>query len=168
MSGSAGQSEEGASNDTIFRRAMVFFTIVFLAVAYGWLACLNRTANGDINFHWRWSALLWIAIGIVSPIYFWRQVWPVKNSGQNRRKRVVFGSFVLVAPWLWWMVYPLWFLSGKHFADVLTGLLAAAAVLSFGAWMVFKLIKGFAEEDAAQARADSNHAENSRPDDSAK
>jgi flagellar biogenesis protein FliO len=46
------------------------------------------------------------------------------------------------------------FLSGQHFWDVMSGLIAAAAVLSFGAWMVIKLIRAFEQSDAETARSE--------------
>jgi hypothetical protein len=113
---------------------------------------LNGNLSGDFNFHWRWSALLWILIGFGSSLYFWQKAWPGDDS-RATRKGIIKGSAVLLLPCLWWLTFPLRFLSGQHFWDVAIGLAAAAAVLSFGAWMVIRLIKAFERSDTEDLNA---------------
>jgi len=127
---------------------VIVFTALSLAAMYGWLACFDRQPNGDFYFHWRWSALPWIFIGFGSNAYFWRKIWPPAGRAQATRKDIIKGSAALLLPCLWWLAFPLRFLSGQHFWDVVEGLVAAAAVLTFGAWMVTRLIKAFEQSDA--------------------
>ena len=137
-----------SSTDGGFKYAIIISTALTFAAVFGWLACIDRQENGDLDFRWHWSALLWIVIGIASTIYFWRQVWPAQNdSSVGKRNRLVKGWTALLIPSLIWMTYPLRFLSGKHFTDVLAGLTAAAIVLTLGALMLFRLIKGFNENE---------------------
>ncbi len=73
---------------------------------------------------------------------------------------MITGSAVLLVPCLWWLTFPLRFLSGQHFWDVAIGLIAAATVLSYGACMVIRLIKAFERSDAEDLNAlDSAHAQ---------
>jgi hypothetical protein len=76
------------------------------------------------------------------------------------RKDIIKGSAALLLPSLWWITFPLRFLSGQHFWDVVIGLAAAATVLTFGAWMVIRLIKAFERSDLEDLKAlDSADAE---------
>lgn len=135
------------ANDIRFRRIVVAGTAVSLAVAYGWLAGFARQPDGDLSFEWRWPILLWVFIGLGSTIYFWRAIWPPKNQTATRRN-IVPGVIVVALPGLWWLIFPLRSLSGEHAREVITGLIAAAIVLSFGAWMVIRLIRSFENEDS--------------------
>jgi hypothetical protein len=141
------------STDALFKRIIIVACALSLATMYGWLACFDRQPKGDFYFHWRWSALLWIVIGLASNAYFWRKIWPPAGRAAATRKDVIKGSIVLGVPGLWWLTFPLRFLSGQHFWDVMTGLIAAALVLSFGAWMVIKLIKAFEKSDSDDLNA---------------
>jgi hypothetical protein len=147
------------STDTLFKRIIIVACALSLATMYGWLACVDRQPDGSFNFHWQWIALLWIAIGVVTNAYFWRKVWPSSAQATVTRKDIFTGAVVLGVPCLWWLTFPLRFLSGQHFWDVMAGLIAAAAVLSFGAWMVIKLIKAFEQSDTDDLKAETQNAE---------
>ena len=135
------------ASDVLFRRIVTVFTALSLAGAYGWLAGFVRQPNGDLQFQWRWPVLLWVLVGFFSTAYFWMKIWPPEDRAATR-KGIVKGSIALLVPGLWWLLFPLRSLSGQHFWDVTKGLIAAAIVLSFGAWMVIRLGRGF-EDDAA-------------------
>ena len=138
------------------RQVVIVSTALTFAAVFGWLACIQRLDSGEIEFHWQASAWLWIVIGIASTIYFWRQIWPAQNvSPTGAGKRVFKGWAVLMIPSLLWMAYPLRFISGQQLLNVFTGLIIAASVLTFGGWMVFRLIKGFADETASPVKTDS-------------
>ena len=145
-------SSETVATDTLFKRMIVIAMTLSLAGMYGWLACFTRLPNGDFHFQWSWLALLWIAIALVSSIYFWRKIWP--PTGDSTRKDVIKGLIVLLLPCVWWLLLPLRFMSGQHFWDVMAGLIAAAMVLSFGAWMVIRLIKAFEGNEAEDFNPD--------------
>jgi FtsH-binding integral membrane protein len=147
------QSPTAKASDALFKRIIIVSCALSLVTMYGWLACFDRQQNGDFYFHWRWIALLWIVIGLASNAFFWRKIWPPEGRAIATRKDIIIGSIVLGAPCLWWLTFPLRFLSGQHFWDVMTGLIAAAIVLSFGAWMVIKLIKAFEKSDADDLNA---------------
>jgi hypothetical protein len=148
------------ANEIRFRRMVVGGTAVSLAAAYGWLAGFVRLPDGDLSFEWRWPILVWVLIGLGSTIYFWRAIWPPQNR-MATRKGIVLGTIVVVLPGLWWLIFPLRSLSGQHAREVITGLIAAAIVLSFGAWMVIRLIRSFENEDAE----DLKNLEDDAPDD---
>jgi hypothetical protein len=125
---------------------VVVGTALSLAVAYGWLAGFARQADGDMSFQWRWPIVLWAFIGLASTFYFWHAVWPPQHDATRRDN--VRGSLALLLPGLWWIISPLRSLSGQHAHEVIEGLVAAALVLSFGAWMIIHLARSFEAEDA--------------------
>ena len=140
------------ASDFLFKRFIAIFTALSLAAAYGWLGGFVRDPDGGFNFHWRWQILFWAFIGLVSTFYFWRKIWPPPHRPPARRKDIVAGSIVLAVPGFWWLIFPLRSLSGQHFWQVATGLSIAAIVLSFGAWMIIRLGRGFEQEDAENAK----------------
>ncbi len=152
------QPPPAKATDTLFKRMIVIACALSLATMYGWLACFDRQPNGSFYFHWQWNALLWIVIGVGTNAFFWRKVWPPAGRADATRKDVMVGSIVLGVPCLWWLTFPLRFLSGQHFWDVMTGLIAAATVLSCGAWMVIKLIKAFEQSDTDDLKTEAQNS----------
>ncbi len=141
--------------DRRFRLVIIVATALVFAVVFGWLACIHRTPGGEVEFHWQWTTWLWIVIGIAGPVYFWRQIWPLQQvSSAAARRRAIKGWAALLLPSLLWMAYPLRFISGTQLLNVALGLGIAATVLAFGGWMVFRLIQGFADEEAPLAKTD--------------
>ena len=128
--------------DLAFRRMIIVSTAVSLAAAYGWLAGYVRQPNGDLTFHWRWMVLFWAFVGFVSTLFFWRKIWPPGNRAATR-KGIIEGIIALALPGVWWLIFPLRAQSGQHLWQVIAGLTAAALVLTFGAWMIFRLGRAF-------------------------
>jgi hypothetical protein len=145
-----------STNDVRFRRIMVISTALSMAAAYGWLAGFARQPDGDLAFQWRWLILLWALIGFATTVYFWRKAWPLPGQPEATRKDIVQSSVVVILPGLWWLALPLRSLSGQHAHQVIEGLIAAAIVLSFGAFMVIRLGKGFEEEDSVNSEIKSS------------
>jgi hypothetical protein len=131
--------------EILFRRIVSVSTALSLAVAYGWLAGFVRQANGDLNFQWRWLVAVWAVIGLVTTIYFWRKIWP-PGDGMATRRGVLKGALALVLPGVWWLIFPLRSQSGQHLWQVVEGLIAAALVLTFGAWMIIRLGRAFEDK----------------------
>jgi hypothetical protein len=150
------------ASDFLFKRFMAVSTALSLGVAYGWLAGFVRDTNGGLNFHWRWQIFLWAFIGLASTFYFWRKVWPPPNRPPAARKDIVVGSIALALPGLWWLIFPLRSLSGAHFWNVVEGLSIAACVLTFGAWMIIRLGRGFEQEDADNDKIGASRDEDSK------
>ncbi len=142
-------SQPTSASDVLFKRMFVVFTALSLAGTYGWLAGFVRQPNGDLIFHWRWMVLLWAVIGFASTVYFWRKIWPPQNRVATR-KDILIGTLALLLPGLWWLIFPLRSISGENRWSVITGLAIAAAVLTFGAWMVTRLGKAFEADEAAE------------------
>jgi hypothetical protein len=136
------------ASDVLFKRMIVIFTALSLAAAYGWLAGFVRQSNGDLSFHWRWQVLMWAFIGFASNIFFWRKIWPPQNRHVATRKDILIASLVLALPGVWWLLFPLRSMSGQHFWQVIEGLAIAATVLTFGAFMVIRLGRGFEAQGA--------------------
>jgi hypothetical protein len=135
-------------SDLLFKRLITWSTAICLAAAYGWLASYERQADGSLHFHWRWLSLFWIIIGVGSSMYFWHQIWPPPGYPVADRIGIIQGLVVFILPGLWWVIYPLRFLKGEQFWDVLTGLMVVAMALSLGAWMIARLVKAFEASDA--------------------
>jgi len=143
----AATSLTARASNALLRRVVIIFTILSLAVADGWLASFERLPGGELLCRWCWATLIWGLTGGGTCLYFWRQIWPPPDSPPTTRKRIIIGSVVLLVPCVWWLTFPLRFLSGSDFRDVICGLIAAAIVLSFGAFMVIKLIRAFERSD---------------------
>ena len=135
------------TSNPLLRQVVVIATILSLATAYGWMASFDRQPGGDMASHWSWATAIWGLVGAASSIFFWRKIWPPKDRPPSTRGQIIAGSVVLLLPGLWWLTSPLWSLSRQTFRDVGTGLVAAAMVLTFGAWMVTRLIKAFESSD---------------------
>jgi peptidoglycan/LPS O-acetylase OafA/YrhL len=135
------------ASNALLRRVIIISTILSLATADGWMASFQRQPGGELSCRWCWATLIWGLIGGGTGLYFWRQIWPPPNQPRATRKQIMIGSVVLLLPCLWWLTFPLRFLSGPDFRDVTCGLIAAAIVLSFGAGMVIKLIRAFERSD---------------------
>lgn len=133
------------ARDILFRRMAIWFTSLILALAYGWLGGFVRESNGGLTFHWRWLVLIWAVIGFVITVYFWRKIWPPDNRAVTRRG-VVIGAIGVAVPALWWLTFPFRALSGQHLWEVLAGLTAAAVVLTFGGWMIYRLGRAFEDD----------------------
>jgi hypothetical protein len=156
-------SSPSDASDFLFKRFIAISTALSLAVAYGWLAGFARDPDGGLSFHWRCQILPWAFIGLVSTFYFWRKIWPPPNQPSPARKDIVAGSIALALPGLWWLIFPLRSQSGgQHFWQVVVGLSIAAVVLSFGAWMIVRLGRGFVEEDADNARVGAPNDDDSK------
>ena len=139
------------ADDAPFKRIIVVGTTLSLGAVYGWLAGFVRQPDGDLIFHWRWLVLVWALIGLGTTAWFWRKIWPQAGRPAVTRKDIVLGSLALALPGLWWLIFPLRSMRGQpHFWEVVTGLSIAAVVLTFGAFMIFRLVKGFEEEDAEE------------------
>jgi hypothetical protein len=140
------QTEHG---DLLFRRMIIWFTVVSLAATYGWLAGYVRQPNGGLIFHWRWMVLLWALIGFVTTAWFWHEIWPPGN-GAATRKGTIGGVIAVALPGIWWLIFPLRSQSGQHLWEVVTGLTAAALVLSFGGFLIFRLGRAFEDDKGAE------------------
>ncbi|MGH7979715.1 MAG: hypothetical protein ACREE6_10090 [Limisphaerales bacterium] len=139
------ERKPSANGDVLFRKIIIVSTALSLAVAYGWLAGFVRQANGDIIFHWRWLILIWALVGYVTTVYFWRQIWPPSNRNATRIG-IALGVIAAAFPGIWWLIFPLRSQSGAHLHEVAEGLIAAAVVLAFGGWLIFRLGKAFEEK----------------------
>jgi hypothetical protein len=136
------------TSNTLHRRVVVIGTVFSLAVAYGWMASFERQPGGEMAFRWGWPTLVWCLIGIGSCLYFWRKIWPPDDRSRPKQPEIIIGSLVLLLPGLWWLTLPLRFLKGQTLRDVSSGLVVAALVLSFGAWIITRLVKAFEHTDA--------------------
>ena len=136
-----------ASSDAQVKRPVTIVPAVCLAALYGCIACLDRRNDGLFHFHWHWLALLWIIIGACSSMYFCHKMWPPPRYPAATRKGVIKGLIVLIVPALWWLAFALRFLIGGHFWDAVTPFIAVAMALSYGAWMVTRLLKLFESSD---------------------
>jgi hypothetical protein len=108
-----------------------------------------RQPDGDFTIRWRWMVLVWAFVGLASTVYFWHKVWPPGTRAATR-KGIIKGAIALALPGVWWLILPLRSQSGQHLWQVLEGLTAAALVLTFGAWMIFRLGRAFEDDKEAE------------------
>jgi len=134
------------TSNALLRQVVVIATILSLATAYGWMASFDRQPGGDMASHWSWATAIW--------------VWSARRaafssgarSGRPRIARRPLAAKSSPVPWFCCcrpMVadFSLVVFITPNFRDVGTGLVAAAMVLTFGAWMVTRLIKAFESSD---------------------
>jgi hypothetical protein len=128
---------------------VVVSTAIGFAAALGTTACLERSADGRFDFHWHWRAVIWMALGIAAAIQLWRLLWRAQNdtSGKAAKKLKLF-CILLLAGGLAVFFYPIFFLRGKNFDDVLTGMSLAAGAITLVGFLISRVMKGFLEEDA--------------------
>jgi hypothetical protein len=136
--------------DLTFKRMASIGTAVGFAAALGTMACLERSAGHGLALQWHWRAVLWMALGAVAAVHLWNLVWRAQaGDTPEAKQRLKRFCIVLLASALVVFVYPIAFVSSEHFNDVLTGLSLATAVLTFVGWMIYRVARGFAENDAA-------------------
>ncbi|HUA65021.1 MAG TPA: hypothetical protein VME24_04180 [Alphaproteobacteria bacterium] len=138
-----------SGGDVLFRRLAIWSIALILAATYGWLAGFVRQADGGLIFHWRWLVLIWAGIGFVSTVYFCHKIWP-RESRPATRKGIIEGAIALALPALWWLIFPLRSQSGQHLWEVIAGLTAAVLVLSFGAFLIYRLGRAFEDDKEAE------------------
>lgn len=125
-----------------FARIASFATALSFAVVLGSVACLVWSPNAGLGFRWRWTALVWMVIGASAGVYLWQLIGRLERQpGPAARKRLVLYCLVLLVGGLAVFAYPFRFVPPEKFRDVLIGLMAALAVLSFAGWMLFVLFR---------------------------
>ncbi len=149
----AAQNQTGVSaNDRMFRRIASGSTALGLGTAFGALACLDWRSDGGLDFRWHWEALVWIAIGIATAIYFWRSVWQVDAGG--RRGGMGLSYALLIGATLGDVAYSLRSFPHEKIKDLYVGLGAAVLALSITGWLISRVIRGFEQNDAANRSGD--------------
>ena len=123
-------------------------TAFAFAAVFCSLACVGRNATGDLDFEWRWPALIWLAIGAAGGWFFWRLAWWSEKAVQPRAKAwFVWYCCLLGLLTLFLFLRPLRFVAAENVRDVLIGLVLAVAVLSLFGYMIFALVRFFSRED---------------------
>lgn len=137
--------------DAAFKVILTGSTAVGAATVFGSLACLERSPNQGLDFHWRWAALPWMVLGALAACYFWRLVWRAgaDTAGKGRTRLRRYGLVVMGIA-LAAFAYPIRFVADENIQDVLIGLGAAAAVLTLIGWMMFRLVRLFTRDERKQ------------------
>ncbi len=141
---------ESASASGPLRRWVIISTVLSMALADGWMASFGRVDGTGAQGAWIWRTLVWGLVGGGTCVYFWAMLWPAKAVQGPTRTRVLKGFLVVAAPSVYWLSFPLYFISGRDCRDVLTGLTAAGLILGLGAWMMMRLIKAFEHSDQVE------------------
>ncbi|HTL57884.1 MAG TPA: hypothetical protein VL361_19505 [Candidatus Limnocylindrales bacterium] len=122
------------------------------AVAFGLvfcsLACVANDLNGVLTFQWRWTALIWLAVGLGGGWFFWHMAWGAERAATRRAKnRFVAYCVLLSLVTLYLFVRPLKFVAKENVRDVLVGLGLAIAVLTLFGWMIHTLVQWLSREE---------------------
>jgi hypothetical protein len=137
---------------------MAASTAIAFATVLGAVACVDGGSSQGLVFRWRWLALLWMAFGALAGWFLWQAVWAADTVGTPRvRRRLMIYLVLLGIGGVAVFVFPITFVPPGQFRDVLTGLIAAVAVLTFVGWMIFHLGRLFSADgagDRAGKRAD--------------
>jgi hypothetical protein len=140
--------------DLVFERVAVISTAIGFATALGTAACLQRPAGHGLELHWHWRAVIWMALGVWAALHLWQLVWRAQADTAPKAKARLqrFCALILIVA-LGVFVYPISFVSGEHFNEILTGLTLATAVLTFVGWMISRIIRGLNQADAADEQS---------------
>jgi hypothetical protein len=130
-----------------YKRVVTVLSAACLGAIYSWLACFEPSTEGASHFHWRWMALLWIIIGVGSSTFFWHKIWPPSHYPIASRNGIIKGLVMILVPMLWWLTLPLRHLVGERCWNIITAFAAVAMALSYGAWMITRLLKFFESSD---------------------
>jgi hypothetical protein len=130
-------------------------TALAFAAVLGSVACVDRSATQGLVFRWRWTALIWMALGAVAGWYLWHLVRVADDSHTPRaRKRLMVYLVILALCGVAVFVFPIIFVPAGQFREVLIGLVAAIAVLGFVGWMIFRLGRLFSGEETNDSGGD--------------
>lgn len=133
----------------VFWRIASVSTALSFAVVLGSVACLGWSPSAGLGFGWRWTALIWMIVGAAAGLYLWQLIGRLeKQPGPVARKRLVLYCLALLVGGLAVFAYPFRFVPPEKFRDVLIGLVAALAVLSFAGWMLFLLFRALNRSEA--------------------
>ncbi len=134
--------------DTLFRRVAAGSTALGFATALGSTACLELGNDRNIEFHWHWIALPFMALGVAAALHLWQLIWTAAQT-ESKTDRARLSRFValIAVGGLATFAYPIRFVTSSHLSDVLGGLLLAAAVLSFTGWMIHRVGSALLNED---------------------
>jgi hypothetical protein len=130
-----------------YKRIVTVLAAACLGAMYSWLACFMPSTEGSSHFHWRWMALLWIIIGVGSSTFFWHKIWPPSHYPAVSKNGIIKGIVALILPAIWWLAFPLRFWVGEHYWNIITAFVLVAMALSYGAWMITRLVKAFEQSD---------------------
>lgn len=131
-----------------FERLAAAVTATGFGLVVGSVACVGPgDGNQGLVLRWHWPALIWSAVGFWAGWHLWSLLWQLEKRPEAKTKRrlrryciaLALGGVAVFA-------YPFRFVAREQFRPVLTGLLAAFAVLSLVGWMIFRLVEGFADE----------------------
>jgi uncharacterized protein YfiM (DUF2279 family) len=151
--------EAGFTQEIVLRRIISASTALGFAAALGSAACVERGVNHGLAFRWHWSALAWMTLGVAAAYRLWHLVWLAQSdaTGKARKRLVRYGALLTVGG-LGVFVYPMVFVAREQFGDVLIGLIAAFAVLTFVGWMIYRVFQGFIRSDAADQAVNARDA----------
>lgn len=131
----------------LFRRIATAATALGFAAVLGSVACVQPAEGQGLEFQWHWFAVLWILLGAAAGWRLWHLLWRAQTDPRPAARRaLVRYGIVLAVGGLLVFAYPFRFVAPQKFRDVLTGLGAAALVLAFVGWMLYRLVKSLARD----------------------
>ena len=136
------------SGERTFNNIVAGSTAISLGLVFCSLACVGRNTNGDLDFQWHWTALIWLVLGCCGGWYFWKLAWWSEKTARPHAK----GYFIafcalLCATTLFLFVRPLKFVARENVRDVLVGMGLAVVVLTLFGYMIFTLVRWFSREE---------------------
>jgi hypothetical protein len=137
-----------------------FLKIVRFASSLGFgvmlaTATMLRSTRAGFSFEFSWLAPLAFALGFGATMAFWRRAAQGRTLRWPSAGMLLLGGCVFLAP--------LRFVPKENLFNVISGLFCAAMVLSFGGFMIFRLIRLINEGE--QRNAEREAAERSvKPD----
>ena len=149
MFGGPPRATTHAGSARTFGRIAATATELSFAIVLGSVACLDWSPSAGLGFRWRWGALLWMFIGVAAGWYLWVLIGRLETCpSRATRKGLVVYCVLLLLGGLGVFAYPLRFVPPEKYRDVLIGLVAAIAALSFAGWMLFRLFRALSKNES--------------------
>ena len=144
MTSPADQQDSGPTSEARFQRIVEIATAVGLGTVFGCMGCLEWKEYQGPSFHWHWPVLLCTGAGVFAGIYFWRQIWHAQDAPPGGSRAYLIKAWAaLAAASTATFIYSVRTFRWENFKDVLLGVFAASAVLSFVGWAIFRLMRLF-------------------------
>lgn len=136
--------------DSTLRRIVIVSTA--LAFAGTAAACASFRMDGRM-FVWHWTVGLWMLVGAVAAVYFWKFALraQAEPTAQNKRNAIVCGAIVTLLA-VFGVFWPMRFVAQARFGDLGKGLLTAAAFLGVGAGVAVAFVRMLATDGNAASQ----------------
>jgi hypothetical protein len=140
--------QDSLYHDQAFRKIVVASTSLGVSFMLVSLGSLSISKSSGLQFTWHWPIILLVVAGILWNRRFWRVIWQ-DTSERGKVEPLVHLSGMLLLGVLAF-IYPVRFVEQSYRTEILRGLLTAAAFLGTMIWLIYRLGRGFFQNEEAK------------------